>query len=357
MALVAASLGEAREIMIEGPSGLRAIAPAAERPHFEATRRRLVWPNGSVAHTFSAADPDGLRGPQFHAAWCDELAAWPRPSKAFDTLSLGVRLGARPRLTATTTPRATAYLRDLVAAPDVVVSRSASEANAAWLAPGFLEAVRAAYAGTRFERQELDGVLLDDLQGALWSRELIARRLKPAPARLDRIVVAVDPPVSVGEGADACGVIVAGRARAAHEGVDHAFVLADRTSQGLGPHAWAQAVAETSRAFDAASVIVEINQGGALVRSVLQAVAPDIVVREARAVRAKFARAEPVAALYERGRVWHADRFRALEDEMCAFTTAGRGVDGASPDRVDALVWAVAELLLAPSAAPRLRTL
>lgn len=350
VALVGAALHDVREVMIEGPSGLRAIAPSAWRPVYEPSRRRLVWPNGAVAYGFSAEDPDALRGPQFDAGWCDEAAAWRELEATLATLDLGLRLGARPQRVVTTTPRPLPALKKLIARPDTVVVTAPTKANAAWLSEGFVAAVEAAYAGSALARQELDGALIEDLQGALWTRAMLEAAFDPDPPAFERVAVGVDPPASQGPKADACGVVAVG---AAGEGADaRAWVLADTTVQGLAPDLWAQAVADAARACAADHVVVEVNQGGALVRTLLSLVAPDLVVREVRAVHGKRARAEPVAALYARGRVRHAGRFPALEDEMCAFgAPEARG----SPDRVDALVWAVSDVMATASARPRLR--
>ncbi len=352
IALVGQGHGDVREVMIEGPSGVRAVAPRDWRPVFEASRRRLVWPNGAVAYGFSAEDPDGLRGPQFDAAWCDETAAWRAPETALAMLDFALRLGERPQRLITTTPRPIPALRALLAAEAVAVTRAATKANAAFLSAAFLAAVEQAYAGTRLARQELDGEMVEDAEGALWTRALLAQAYDPRPPALDRIVVGVDPPASIGPNADACGVIVAGRAGDGSEAV--AWVLADRSVQGLTPEGWARRVADAASAFEADRVVAEINQGGAMVGALMDMVAPGLPVRGVRAAVGKAARAEPIAALYERGRVRHAGRFPALEDEMCAFGAPG---GGGSPDRVDALVWALAELLLGGEGRPRLRTM
>lgn len=350
-ALVGATLHDAREVMVEGVSGLRAIAPADRRPRYEASRRRLVWPNGAVAQVFSAEEPDRLRGPQFAAAWADEFAAWAAPTQTLAMLELGLRLGAQPRLAVTTTPRPTSALKSLLARADTVRTHAPTRANAAHLSAAFLAAVEAAYGGGRLGRQELDGELLDDPEGALWSRQDLEGAFDPDPPPLERVVVGLDPPAEAGPKADACGVVVAGMTGAGAEA--RAWVLADRTVQGLTPAGWARHVVETARAWDADRVVAEVNQGGAMVGELLHMVDPSLPVRAVRASRGKRARAEPIAALYERGRVRHAGRFRALEDEMCAFgAPEGRR---ASPDRVDALVWAVWALLMDASGAPRLR--
>ncbi|MEM6627653.1 MAG: terminase family protein [Pseudomonadota bacterium] len=346
-ALVGPTLGDVREVMIEGPSGLRAIAPKAMRPNYEPSRRRLVWPNGAEAYAFSAEDPDSLRGPQFDAAWCDEIGAWTRGEAVWDMLMMALRLGADPRVAATTTPRATALVRRLAADETVAMTRAATRDNAPWLAPGFVDAVEAAYGGTRLGRQELKGEMIDDPPGALWTRSAL-ETLRGRPGDLERVVVAIDPPASVGASADACGIIAAG--------VDKdgcVYVLADATCQGLRPLDWAGRAVAVAREYEASEIIAEANQGGEMVREVLKLAGGDTPVRLAHARKSKAARAEPVAALYQKGRVRHARAFPELEDQMCAFGADGQG----SPDRVDALVWAVSALALKRSGAPRVRGL
>lgn len=354
IALVAESLGDCREVMVEGVSGILAVHPRAERPTWEPTRRRLEWPNGAVAQGFSADDPESLRGPQFDAAWCDELAKWRYAQAAFDMLQFGLRLGARPRQMVTTTPRPTGTLRALLADPRTAVTRMGTGENAAHLAPSFLETVVGRYAGTRLGRQELDGELIEDRADALWSRAgLEAGREAAAPERvrqMERIVVAVDPPASSGRHADACGLVAAGIDR---DGLVH--VLADESAQGLTPNGWGGRAVGLFHRLEADRVVVEVNQGGEMVRTILAGIDPAVPVAEVRATRGKWLRAEPVAALYEQGRVRHAGAFPALEDEMCDFGPDGLS-SGRSPDRLDALVWAITALALGPKgAAPRVR--
>lgn len=350
IALVAETLSDLREVMVEGVSGLCAVHPRHERPLWEPTRRRLVWPNGAIAQGFSADDPESLRGPQFEAAWCDELAKWRYAEAAFDMLQFGLRLGSSPRQMVTTTPRPTALIRRLLTEPRCAVTRMGTAENAAHLAPTFLESVVGRYAGTRLGRQELDGELVEDRPDALWNRALIeAAREEEAPP-LIRIVVAVDPPASSRNGADACGLIAAGLDG---EGLVH--VLADDSAHGLTPSQWGARAVMLYHRLAADRVVVEINQGGEMVRSVLSAIDAGVPVTEVRATRGKWLRAEPVAALYERSRVRHAGRFPELEDELCDFGPAGLS-NGRSPDRLDALVWAVTALALGPKeAAPRVR--
>lgn len=354
IALVGETYADVREVMVDGPSGLLAIAPRDHRPQYEASRRRLVWPNGAVAQCFSAEDPDALRGPQFDSAWSDEFCKWRRAEDVWSNLQLGLRLGDRPRQTVTTTPRPTALLKKLMAAPTTVVTRAATYANTAFLADTFLTEIVGQYEGTRIGRQELQGEILTDTPGALWRLGDIDRgRVDRAP-ELERIVVGVDPPVTSHAKSDACGVIVAGVARGRDSG-PRAYVLEDATVQGVSPRAWAERVVAVYRKYDADRIVVEVNQGGDLVSAVLAQVDQSAAVRPVRARRGKIVRAEPVAALYERGRVAHAGAFPALEDEMTRFTgDAGEG----SPDRLDALVWALTDLMLSHGgAAPAVRRL
>ncbi|MEL6373428.1 MAG: terminase family protein [Pseudomonadota bacterium] len=353
IALVGETIAQVRAVMIEGVSGLLDVHPAHERPVFEASKQQLVWPNGSIAQMFSAEQPEALRGPQFAAAWCDELAKWRQAQATWDMLQFGMRLGQAPRVVVTTTPRATALLKDLMGDARTAVTRARTAENAANLAPWFMDEIMRRYGGTALGRQELDGEIVEERGTGLWQRRWIDdARLEEAPA-LRRIVVAVDPPVSAHAGSDACGIVVAGK------GADARFyVLADRTLQGREPLAWARAVVAAYRDFAADKVVAEVNQGGDLVVAVLRQVDEALPVATVRATRGKAVRAEPVAALYAEGRVVHAGRFEALEDQMCTFGMDGRSGDGArSPDRVDALVWALTELSQTNVSRPHVRML
>ncbi len=355
-ALVGPTQGDVREVMVDGPSGLIAIARHKdERPVFEASRRRLVWPNGAVALTYSAEEPDRLRGAQVNAAWCDEYCAWREPEAALAMLRFALRGGRDPRLVVTTTPQPLEPFKRLLSAQGTVVTRAPTRANAANLAPGFLAAMEVAYGHSALGRQELDGVIVEDRAGALWTRADLAAAHDPDPPAMVDVIVGLDPPTSVGAQADACGLIVAG---ATGVGQDRrAWVLADRQVQGLAREGWARAAADAACAFDAQAIVAEVNQGGAMVSEVLRVAAPHLPVRPVRAQRGKRARAEPIAALYGRGRVKHAGRFRELEDEMCRFDVLAARKGRGSPDRVDALVWALWALLVDEPDPPRLRTL
>lgn len=339
IALVGPTAADVRDVMIEGDSGLLAVASENHRPLYESSKRRLTWPNGAVALAFSADEPERLRGPQHDLAWCDELAAW-RYAAAWDNLLLGLRLGSDPRVVVTTTPKPVKLVRDVLASPGTVVTRGSTFDNAANLAPAFLDSIVRRYRGTRLGRQELAAELLDDVPGALWSRDGIeAARVGAAPD-LSRIVVAIDPAASSGDGADETGIVVAGLA---HDG--RVYVLDDLSGR-MSPRGWALKAVAAYKRFAADRIVAEVNNGGEMVEATLRSVASDAPFRALRASRGKAIRAEPVAALYEQGRVHHVGCFPALEDQLCAFTADfDRGSSGGSPDRLDALVWAVTDLV------------
>ena len=357
IALVGASLAEARAVMVEGESGLLACCAPHNTPLFEPSLRRLVWPNGAMAYLYSAAEPEALRGPQHHYAWCDEIAKWDnaseRATRAWDNLAMGMRLGETPQTLATTTPRPVALMRRLCADEaegEVVVTRGATYDNVHNLPPRFLRDMRRQFGKTALGRQELDGVLLEDNEGALWSRSLLERcrdeALGDPPLR---IVIGVDPPAS--SRGDECGIVVCGLGTSGT-----GQVLADVSLARPRPERWARAVAEAAAAWNADRVIAEANQGGQMVESVLRAADISLPVKLVHASRGKSARAEPVAALYEAGRVRHTAMFARLEDQLCGIM-AGGGYEGPgrSPDRADALVWALSELMLGKAARPRIR--
>ncbi|KQY75577.1 hypothetical protein ASD25_12235 [Brevundimonas sp. Root1423] len=411
LALVGPTLHDVREVMIEGPSGLRALPrwSRATRPRFEPSRRRLVFSNGCIAHAFSAEDPDSLRGPQFSAAWADEFCAWPSVGArgAGETLAL-LRMGLRlplpgsptPRLVVTTTPRPTRALIALRDEASCALSHAGTAENAAHLSAGFLDGLRALYGGTRREAQEIEGRVVD-LDGALFTAEMMmaARGHSPSPSwggttgdsrsgwgmtgpergltdptlsslradivvgsapptlppphkgegepppAVDRVIVAIDPTTTTT--GDACGIVVAG-VRRRRDGVREAVILADRSANGLSPGQWARRAVRAAGEFGATAIVAEVNQGGDMVAAVLKTAGCTLKVREVRATKGKRVRAEPVAALYEQGRVRHAPAdgvpLSALEEELMAF---GGEMEGAgSLDRADALVWAVTDLLI-----------
>lgn len=334
IALVGETMTEAISIMVRGESGIIAVHPDEDRPILRGGNR-LIWPNGVEAWIMTASGPERFRGPQFAAAWCDEAGKWPRAEDAFDQLQFGLRLGDRPRQLVTTTPRPTKLIKRLLADPQTVTVRMTTEENKAQLAPQFLDAVVARYRGTVLGRQELEGELIEDRPDALWQRGMF-REGRPVDGR---IVVAVDPPVTGTARSDACGIVVVGRSG------EGAVVLEDATLKGVAPLVWARRAVAAFHAHEADAVVVEVNQGGDLVKSLLAQVDSALPVIEVRATRGKWMRAEPVAALYGRGLVGHVPGLTALEDELCAFGPDGKA-DGHSPDRVDALVWALTELLL-----------
>jgi len=391
IALVAPTLNDARAVMVEGPSGVLNL-PFRSGARFEPSLRRVVFPGGVLGLIFSAREPERLRGPQFHAAWGDEFCAWGYGRETLAMLRLGLRLGVphscgaavvgpsgppdptrpgasrgfqSPRLVLTSTPKPGRLLRGVLDEPGLVRSDAPTRANAAHLAPGFLAAMLDLYGGTRRAAQELDGRVLE-VEGALFGLEEIDKARKagrdwvPACAGMsgiesdspmEQVVVAVDPPAGPlsGRARDACGIVVAGRTG------DRVLVLADRTVRGLSPEGWAGRVRAAVEAFGAHRVVVETNQGGAMAGAVLRAAGLTVPIRRVHAVLGKAARAEPVAALYEQGRVAHAAGLEALEEELCGL--GGEGGGRASPDRADALVWAVTDLLLERRAGPSVRVL
>lgn len=347
-ALIGASLHDVREVMIEGPSGLKSTASKGNRPSYEVSRKRLRWPNGGVAYAYSAEDPESLRGPQFHYAWADEFCAWRHPAETLAMLRMGLRLGEKPRLCLTTTPKPITALRTLMMEGGLAITRAATKDNAENLAPAFLEGLRGLYGGTRLAAQELEGLVVDDDNRALWRADDLGRCYGARPDHFEEVVVAVDP--SATAGGDACGIVVAGRLG------QRGYVLEDATVSGFSPLGWAQKVASVVAEYDAHRVVAEANQGGEMVRSLLAMSGCDVPIELVHARSGKRTRAEPVAALYEQGRVSHCPigrgRFAELDEELMAL---GSGELGKSPDRADALVWALGALLVNAKAEPRLR--
>ncbi len=358
VALLGETADQARDIMVLGDSGLIATSPPDRRPTFHVSRRHLIWPNGAEAHLFSASDPESLRGPQFDAAWCDELAKWKRTQKAWDMLQFGLRLGANPRTVVTTTPRANPTLIALMNDPATTLTQMPTRDNAANLAPSFLKQVEARYKGRDLGRQELKGELLTETPDAMWNRKLIAEcQIAQAPP-LTRIIVAVDPPVTSRKNSDACGIVAAGLTPGENP---TATVLADWSVQGVSPQAWAERAVAAFRYHNADRLVAEVNQGGDMVEAIIRQIDPNIPFKAVRATRGKAVRAEPVLALYETHRVNHLREAKhtliRLEDQLCAFAPSGFRGETKSPDRVDALVWAITELLLVKRAEPGIRSL
>ncbi len=352
IALVGATLGDARHVMVEGDAGILNVALA--RPRFTPTKRLLTWPNGSTAQLFGAVEPDSLRGPSFHFAWGDEIAKWDHAEAALANLGMALRLGQHPRRVLTTTPRPLPWLQALAApAPGVTVTRGRTIDNRANLPAAFIAAMLRDHGGTRLGRQELLGEFVADLDGALWRRATFeASRVAVAPVH-GRTVIGVDPPAGAGSKADACGIVVV---RLGPDG--RGYVLADRSVQGRSPDGWARAVAAAAGEFGADRIVAEVNNGGAMVTTVLRTVDPTLPIAAVHAAAGKVARAEPIAALYEQGRVAHVGMHAALEDELCGLLTGGGYAGpGRSPDRADALVWALTDLLLGRVRTPGVRSL
>lgn len=350
VALVGETFDQVRDVMVMGESGILACSPPDRRPDWEAGRKRLVWPNGATAQAFSAHEPEALRGPQFDAAWVDELAKWKKAEEVWDMLQFALRLGEHPQQVITTTPRNVGVLKMILNNPSTVVTHAPTEANRAYLAESFLQEVRARYAGTRLGRQELDGVLLEDVEGALWTTRMLEAARVGTAGDLDRIVVALDPSVSGKAASDECGIVVVGAKTQGPVQDWRAVVLEDASTRGK-PIDWARAGIAAMQRWGAEKLVAEVNQGGDLIETMLRQIDPLIPFKALRASRGKSARAEPVAALYEQGRVAHLKHadLGLLEDQMCRMGLQGYQGRG-SPDRVDALVWAVTELILEPAA-------
>jgi phage terminase large subunit-like protein len=344
IALVAETAADARDVMVEGESGILACHPKEFRPIYEKTNRKLEWPNGAKAYLYNAVEPDQLRGPQHDAAWGDELAKWRYAQDTWDQLAFGLRLGDKPRAIITTTPRPIPVIRRLISDDTVHVTRGSTFDNSDNLAEAFLHQVQDKYGGTRLGRQELEGEILEDIPGALWRRQdLDEHRLSNAPDDLERIIVAVDPATSAEEGSDENGIVVVGLARD-KDGYARAYVLEDASLRG-SPEEWARKAVSMYRKYQADKIVAEKNQGGLMVESVIKAADRSLPVKLVHASRGKYVRAEPISALYEQGRVHHCGRFDLLEDQMCLFSVDNiRDNNTGSPDRVDALVWGLTEL-------------
>jgi phage terminase large subunit-like protein len=355
IALVGATLHEVARVMVLGDSGLKAVARPEEDLLFYPSRGLVEFASGAQAFCYSGRNPEGLRGPQHHYAWCDELAKWRYPDEAWSNLMLGLRLREDARTLVTTTPRPIRLLGKLIVAPETMITRGRTADNDS-LPEDFVAAMTALYGGTRLGRQELDGELIEDFEGALWTRAMVeaGRSGAWAPASagelLKRIAIGVDPPASAG--GDECGIVVCGLDAA---GVGH--VLDDRSAGGLSPEGWARAVVRAAADWGADLVIAETNQGGEMVESVLRSVDSLLPVRAVRARYGKGRRAEPVSALFARGKAKLAGAFPVLEDQMCGMTSTGYEGPGRSPDRADAMVWAMAELMLGEVREPRIRRL
>ena len=349
--LIGPTHDDVRDVMVLGESGLMAICPHPERPQFSRTSSRLIWPNGAVSQLFSAEEPDRLRGKQHMKLWLDEVAAWNYPD-AFEQALLGLRLGVKPQAVITTTPRPNKLIKQLVDDENAIVTRGSTFDNSHHLADAFLKRITARYQGRMIGRQELFAEIVEEAPGALWTRALIERQRLAASAsaaHYSQIVIGVDPPAKSGASADECGIVVVGKTP---EGAIH--VIADLTSQGETPGEWAARVAAAFRRFKANRVVAEINNGGEMVVEVLRQSDANLPVRKVTATRGKFLRAEPVATAYERGIVHHLGDFPKLEDQLCSLTPDfDARVSGFSPDRADALVWAIADLIAPERAGPQ----
>jgi phage terminase large subunit-like protein len=352
IALVGATLHEVMQVMVRGESGLMAVARADEDVLCYPSRGLVEFASGAQAFAYSGRNPEALRGAQHHFAWCDELAKWRYPQETWDNLMLGMRLGEGAKVLVTTTPKPVPLLKRLAAAPDTALLRGRTRDNES-LPEDFVAAMTELYGGTRLGRQELDGELIEDVEGALWARDMVERGRagKSDCPSFSRVVVGVDPPASAT--GDACGIVVCGLGA---DGIG--YVLDDRSARGLSPEGWARAVVRAAEAWEADLVVAETNQGGEMVTSVLRSVDSALPVRAVRARYGKGKRAEPVSALFARGKAKFAGAFPELEDELCGLTSGG-GYEGPgrSPDRADAMVWAMAELLLGERAEPRIRRL
>lgn len=354
IALVGASIHEARAIMVEGVSGLLSLHAPSGTPRFEVSKHRLTWPNGAQATLFGANQFERLRGPQFDAAWIDELAKFRRPEEVWNQLMLGMRLGEHPRCVVTTTPRPLPFLKELLKREDVAVTRGTTFDNAAHLPPHFLEDMKQCFEGTRLGFQELQGEILESQEGALWNPGIIFYRTPPSfPSSQSskgnefswqRVVVAIDPAVSTTENSNETGIVVVGLGED-----DKAYVIEDLSGKWT-PHQWGKRAVEAYWHYGADRVIAEVNNGGDLVEKILRTVDPAVPFKAVRAVHGKKIRAEPVVALYEQKRVFHCQSFLELEKQMCTYfphrSSYGSSGESHSPDRVDALVWGLTELIL-----------
>jgi predicted phage terminase large subunit-like protein len=352
MALVAETAADARDVMVgdgkppsdpTAGSGILQVHAKDFRPKYEPSKRRLTWPNGAIATLYNAVEPEQLRGPEHDAAWCDELCKWRYGQETWDQLQFGLRVGKDPRVCITTTPKPIALLRDLMSTKSTVVTRGKTYENRSNLAASFFSTLIRRYEGSRKGRQELEGELLEDVPGALWERKWIdaARHpvAKPLP-RMRRIVVAIDPAASSEEDSDETGIMVCGL------GVDdHGYVLDDLSGR-YAPTEWARVAVKAYHDHQADRIIAEVNNGGEMVGNTVKMVDVNVAYKAVHASRGKVIRAEPVAALYEQGRVHHVGSLADLEDQLCTFASDyDRKKDG-SPDRLDAMVWGFTELMV-----------
>jgi phage terminase large subunit-like protein len=348
VALVGETIDQVRDVMVLGESGIVACSPPDRKPEWLASKNQLVWPNGAMAQVFSAHEPEAMRGPQFDAAWADELGKWKKGGEAWDQLQFALRLGRNPQAVVTTTPRNVGVLKAILKNPSSVIAHAPTEANRAYLAESFLAEVRTRYGGTRLGRQELDGVLVEDEEGALWTARMLERAKVATVPECSRVVVAVDPPVTSSKQSDECGIVVVGADTRGDPRDWRAVVLEDASVRGASPEGWARAALAAMERHGAERLVAEVNQGGDLVERLVRMIDPQVAFRAVHATRSKMLRAEPVAALYEQERVAHVRGLQALEDQMCQMTVTGWKGRG-SPDRLDALVWALTDLMVNPA--------
>jgi len=343
IALVGRTAADVRDTMVEGESGLMGIFPNDDRPRYEPSKRRITFHTGAVATTFTADEPDRLRGPNHDLAWADELAAWRYP-EAWDMLMFGLRIGQFPRVIVTTTPKPTPLIKDLVAITDgsVRLTRGSTFENKANLAPSFVEEILTRYEGTRLGQQELYAEILDDVEGALWNREMLEQHRVTELPELVRIVVAIDPAAGSKSMNAETGIVVCGLGENGHS-----YVLQDDSLHGT-PNDWGRAAIAAFHSFKADRIVAESNQGGDMVAHTLRTVDPDVPIKMVHASRGKRTRAEPVAALYEQGRVHHLGFHADMEDQLCGWVPD----HSISPDRLDAMVWGITELMLGATATP-----
>lgn len=348
IALIADTESEGRDVMVEGDSGLLSVHPKNERPLFEPSRRLLTWPNGAIATIYSAENPEKLRGPQFDCAWVDELCKYRNPDDVWAQLNMGLRLGVDPRIIVTTTPKPLKIMGKLIkqAGKSVFLTRGKTIDNARNLAPTYLKTIQDLYGGTRFASQELDGIFTSDTGDALWSLALI--RAAACPGGFDRsfftrLIIAVDPAVTCKDTSDETGIIIAGR------GTDgKSYIIKDLSGRYSAPH-WARIVVDAYHSFKATTILAEINQGGDLVENMLKTLNPNLPYRGVYARKSKIARAHPIAALYDQGKVRHYPGLETLENQLMSYHP---GIGSSSPDRLDAAVWALTDLMLENPTAP-----
>lgn len=340
VALVGPTARDVRKTMVEGESGILSVSPPWFRPLYEPSKLKLEWPNGAVAHLYSAEEPERLRGPNHDAAWADELAAWKYLDETWSNLEMTLRGGLDPKRVVTTTPKPKQVVRNLLKDPSTAVTRGSTYDNRENLAGSFLARLKRQYEGTRTGRQELHAELLEEAEGALWKRAQIDELRRKRPPVLKRIVIAIDPAVTSTEQSDETGIVAAGL-----DSADHGNILADRSGR-YSPDQWASAAIKLYNELDADLIVGEVNNGGEMVEFTLRTVAKNVPYKAVHASRGKRTRAEPVAALYEQGKVHHCGTFANLEDQMVNWEPLG---DDRSPDRLDAAVWALTELMVSGS--------